>query len=81
MSIEIRKKNIAKLAKKFPCKKISNLALEVNIPKQLFKNWHMSAITKSGAIAAPPKIDNKKKRLHKISLENSNHLPIKFTTV
>ena len=38
MSIEIRKKNIARLAKRFRCKKITNLALEVKLPKNLFEN-------------------------------------------
>ena len=45
MSIEIRKKNIAKLAKKFPCKKISNLALEVIIPKHLFEDISIATKT------------------------------------
>ena len=38
MSLKIRKKNIALLSKKFPCKKISDLALEVKLPKILFEN-------------------------------------------
>lgn len=45
MSIEIRKKNIAKLAKRFSCKKITNLALEVNLPKSLFENLSIATKT------------------------------------
>ena len=45
MSIQIRKKIIKQLSKRFRCKKVTDLMLEVKLPRNLFENLSIATKT------------------------------------
>ena len=72
MSIEVRKKNIALLSKRFKCNKITDLALEIKVPKNLFENISIATKTYVAKCIDPKNIILNEKRLLKNFLTKKN---------
>ena len=73
MSLEIRKKNIEKISKRFRCNKITDLFLEIKLPENLAKNLAIAAMKYiANSIDYQNTILNEKKLLKKLIAKRKN---------